>query len=324
MSMLPCIYHIFLLLLLIFLLSPSTNAANYLSGGVDTHTMVLTYSGQAYSWGILNAITMPLPTPYTVNGKTIKKVSAGRTFQSVLTEDGKIYSIGVNEFGQFGNGAISNISSMTPVQALMTGALANEAFKDFVAGEHAITALASNNILYTFGLNDGYAGFTRQYYTIPTPINMTGALNGTTILMFGMNLHTIVLGTKGELFGFGRNVESQIGCNLPQLVVEPTRLNFTILYDKTVVYVSLGYEITMVLTSSGEVYMWGSNLSGALGDGTTVTKCSPVKVTMPANKIVTKISAGGAWTKGEYAIALTIDNQLYAWGSGISRRWYHY
>ncbi|MEP7025464.1 MAG: hypothetical protein ABJB47_17040, partial [Actinomycetota bacterium] len=68
----------------------------------------------------------------------------------------------------------------------------------------------------------------------------------------------------------------------------------------------------MALTSTGQVYAWGQDNHGQLGDGRLRQAVSPVPVLvrLPHNARVTAVSAGGA-----HALALTSGGQVLAWGS---------
>lgn len=46
--------------------------------------------------------------------------------------------------------------------------------------------------------------------------------------------------------------------------------------------ISLGQNYSGVLLENGDLYMWGYNWNGQLGDGTTVNKRIPTKITLPA------------------------------------------
>jgi len=61
----------------------------------------------------------------------------------------------------------------------------------------------------------------------------------------------------------------------------------------------------MAIKTNGELWGWGFNGSGAVGDGTDDTRISPVKI-MDG---VVSVSAGGAHT-----MAIKEDGSLWAWG----------
>src|SRR6202044_2876443 len=63
-------------------------------------------------------------------------------------------------------------------------------------------------------------------------------------------------------------------------------------------------------TASRTVLAWGRNTTGQLGDGTTTSASTPVKVHLPPGTRVTQVRAGCAHT-----LALTAKGHVLAWGS---------
>ena len=70
-----------------------------------------------------------------------------------------------------------------------------------------------------------------------------------------------------------------------------------------------GSAHTCALTTNSELYCWGANYYGQLGDGTTEDKSEPVKIL----DNVRKVSAHSSQT-----CAIKNDNKLYCWGKGNS------
>ncbi len=72
--------------------------------------------------------------------------------------------------------------------------------------------------------------------------------------------------------------------------------------------ISAGCDDGFALTASGQIYAWGANGKGQLGDGTHKTRRNPVLVKLPAGAKATMISAGCM-----HAMAVTSVG-LLAWG----------
>lgn len=84
-----------------------------------------------------------------------------------------------------------------------------------------------------------------------------------------------------------------------------------------VVDLDAGGEHACAVTSAGNVYCWGGNSNGELGDGTMTSRTLPVLVRTsvggPALSSVTQVSAGRLHT-----CARRNDSRVYCWGAGTS------
>jgi len=72
------------------------------------------------------------------------------------------------------------------------------------------------------------------------------------------------------------------------------------------------YDTGNVIYGGAELYAWGSNGSGELGDDTTVRKSSPIQVGSLTNWF--QISVGNKSSTG-HTVAVKTDGTLWAWGS---------
>jgi len=66
----------------------------------------------------------------------------------------------------------------------------------------------------------------------------------------------------------------------------------------------------LAVTTTGQLYAWGNNAAGQLGDGTTKQRLTPVRVHLPAGTKVTAVRPGAFFT-----LALTASGKVLAWGS---------
>ena len=71
--------------------------------------------------------------------------------------------------------------------------------------------------------------------------------------------------------------------------------------------ITAGRAHTLSLKSDGTLWSWGDNISGQLGDGTTIIKTTPKQIGTATNW--SAISAGG-----DHTLALKSDGTLWAWG----------
>lgn len=80
--------------------------------------------------------------------------------------------------------------------------------------------------------------------------------------------------------------------------------------------ISRGLSHSLYLDPDGQVWAWGLNTSGQLGNGSSVSSPDPVKVTMTgalAGVQVVQVAAGT-----HHSMALGADGHVYTWGSGAT------
>ncbi len=70
-----------------------------------------------------------------------------------------------------------------------------------------------------------------------------------------------------------------------------------------------GTDFTVALTGTGQVWTWGGNRYGQLGDGTTTIGFAPRQVELAGSAPVASIAVGQ-----DHVLALTRQGVIYAWG----------
>jgi hypothetical protein len=83
-----------------------------------------------------------------------------------------------------------------------------------------------------------------------------------------------------------------------------------VLNDLNISDVKCGSCHALFLTSSGEVYAWGDNKHGQIGNGCNDNQDTPIKVNGFSGERVVMISCGG-W----HSMALTESGRVFSWGS---------
>ena len=81
--------------------------------------------------------------------------------------------------------------------------------------------------------------------------------------------------------------------------------------DEDILSIAAGGYHSLALTTSGEVWAWGANDYGQLGDGTTTDRYTPVLVEGVSD--VVAIASG--WI---HSLALTTNGEVWAWGANTS------
>lgn len=139
----------------------------------------------------------------------------------------------------------------------------------------------------------------------PVPVSLPASL-ALTAVTAGASVD-FALDSDGRAWGWGNNGFGQVGdgttndTNLPTHVAMPAGVRLT--------QVSSGHDHALALDSTGRAWAWGRNLSGQLGDGTTVNSSTPVQVTMPAGVSFAQVAAGG-----DFSLGLDGGGRVWTWG----------
>ena len=137
---------------------------------------------------------------------------------------------------------------------------------------------------------------------------------------------SLAVGSDGNAYAWGNNTYGQLGNggtstkqNTPVMVRMPDRNTYPDLpADFTYLQVSAGWRHSLALGSDGNVYAWGYNTYGQLGDGTTSSRNTPVRVKTPDRKTYPdlpkdftylQVSAGR-----DHSLAVGSDGNAWAWG----------
>ena len=115
----------------------------------------------------------------------------------------------------------------------------------------------------------------------------------------------------GSTYDYGEVIDANGNASS---VLTPTKL--PALIGQSVVQVSTGSYVTLALTSAGQVYSWGYNDHGQLGNGTFTDNFMPTPITFPAS--ASKIVKVQITPLSSNAMALTSTGQVLTWGEQYS------
>jgi alpha-tubulin suppressor-like RCC1 family protein len=118
---------------------------------------------------------------------------------------------------------------------------------------------------------------------------------------------TLVRRSNGTLASWGYNTDGQRGDGTVTLPSD-TIGTVTLPTGRTARQIAVGGSHALVLLDNGDVYAWGLNDAGQLGQGDVATRAVPVKVTLPAAAIA--IAAGRV-----HSVAVLSGGAVYTWGA---------
>jgi alpha-tubulin suppressor-like RCC1 family protein len=247
---------------------------------------------------------------------------AGASQATAEAAGGQLYAFGLNGSGQLGSTTNSGTPSPNPTPALVALPGATGPVTKVAAGSNFTLAVTSTGQLYAFGLNYyGQLGSAVNSGTTnanPTPaiVSLPGASGPVTEIAAGPNFSLAATAT-GQLYAFGENYFGQLGSatNNETANPNPTPTLLTLPgASGPVTKIAAGGDHTLVLTSTDQLYTFGYNYYGQLGDPTTAKTekghPTPTLLGLPgATGPVTEIAAGVF-----HSLVLTAAGQLYAFG----------
>jgi len=278
-----------------------------------SETCAVGTSGAVWCWGS-GARSAAVPT--LVAGLTATSVSVGQSYVCAVTSTGGAKCWGSNVYGQLGDGTKTFRASPVDVTGLGSGS-------GVVAVSAAILhscALLSSGAVKCWG-NGGYVGhgtFTEAL----EPVDVVGLSDGVVSLSTGY--HSCAVLDSGDVRCWGQNTSGQLGNGTDSYSGAPVAV-VGLSGPATDVAVGVTLELraadwstvdgyTCARLETGAIECWGSNLTGELGDGTTVSRFAPAVV--PGLQGPVQQVAAGRFGNGHASVcAIDASSQVRCWGS---------
>ena len=248
----------------------------------DAHSAAITDDDCLYLWGanyrgqLGDGSEFERNTPVKIMNN-VECVSLGYNHSAAITKDGGLYLWGCNYYGQLGDGTVDQRD--TPVRIM-------DNVKSVSLGYEHSAAITNDGSLYVWGRNCAV-------------ISDDADLDDDSDAIVDTALDDDVDSNDNDDSDEENDTEV---CNTPIKIMDNVKS------------VSLGSNLnasseadnhSAALTESGELFMWGCNSSGQLGDGTHESKFLPIKVM----DNVKSVSLGY-----NHSAAITEDGKLYLWG----------
>ncbi len=239
----------------------------------------------------------------------------------VLSVEGRLRCIGRNDHGQLGNGEVSDTISDTLTTVNIGSVVAVATSRHGVEGGFACAITASSNRVSCWGAGSrGQLGQGSE--DASTPLTVPGLTGASALTLGPAHACAIVTAAEGprvECWGAGEAGQlgnGSSGDRGPSPIDVPNGPDAPTL-DRPA-QVSAGASHTCALDGDdGEVWCWGANDEGQLGDGTTTGRLRPVRVDMTElgeelgeSRVAVAIAAGGFHT-----CALFAGGHVACWGS---------
>lgn len=254
--------------------------------------------GTAHCWGALEFDEMSLSHErLTIAGQHWRSVSVGVRHLCGIDDAGAAWCLGQNPTGQLGNGSkLPSLSS--PVR--VAGGLS---FNTVDVGGHSC-GVAADGAAWCWGQgNYGQLGNDSNQHSA-MPVQVAGGLKFRSISV-GL-LHGCGLTTDGRAWCWGSNELAPLGVGRRVMVVhQPAAVMGTTRFEAIVA----GYQHSCALASDGNVWCWGVNEAGQLGDGSATDRDAPVRVagTRRFKRLATAVTSS-------HTCAIATDGAAWCWG----------
>jgi alpha-tubulin suppressor-like RCC1 family protein len=272
-----------------------------------THTVSVKTDGTLWAWGyntvgtVGDNTTVDKSSPVQVGSLTNwYQVSAGRSHSLAVKTDSTLWSWGDSNRGELGIG-LSPARRSSPVQV---GVLTN--WNQISAGYEISASVKTDGTLWTWGYNDNGQLGDGTIIQRNSPVQI-GSLNNWYQVAAGWQFMTAVK-TDGTLWAWGRASVGRLGDNQTTANrSSPVQIGSLTNWA----YVSNAGNIVngnaLAVKTDGTLWGWGYNGGGQLGDGTVVSRSSPVQIGALTNWLR---ASGGVGS----SVAIRTDGTLWTWG----------
>jgi alpha-tubulin suppressor-like RCC1 family protein len=230
----------------------------------------------------------------------VVQFSAGAYHTCAVKTDGSLWCWGYNNYGQIGDGSNSNRNMPTLIPIMSSGV------SSVAAGVEHTCAVKQDGSLWCWGRNwEGQLGLdpsVTPYANTPQPI-----LAGGVIRVVTGGYHTCAVMGDLTLWCWGANWEGQLGNGSWSSTYTPSQVMVGG-SPLSVSSVAAGERHTCAVDTAGNLWCWGNNWFGQVGDGTTSNRNSPVQIAYGFSYV----SAG--W---RHTCAVKQDGSLWCWGRNM-------
>lgn len=230
-------------------------------------------------------------------GQCWQTVAGGSTHSIGIKTDGTLWSWGLNNYGQLGDGTTNHKNTPTQIGV-------GSSWQSVSCGYDYSVAIKSNGTLWGWGYNyNGQLGVNLNPPAnfIPSP-RQIGTDNNWQSVSAGTHF-IVAKKIDGTIWAMGNNGNGALGDGtyisrnfMGQIGLDNNWENVSV----------KGYH-TIAKKTNGTIWTWGLNNYGQLGDGTYINKNEPTQIGIGSNW--QNIAAGYYHT-----IAIKSDGTLWTWG----------
>ena len=260
--------------------------------------------GSVWAWGynyygqLGDGSTTNKTSPVQVSGlSNVLMIASGDSHSLGLKDDGSVWAWGINGSGQLGDGSTTNKTNPVQLPGLSNVAM-------IAAGFYNSLAIKDDGSVWAWGINNSGQLGDGSTTNKSSPVQMPG-LSNVAMIAAGF-YHSLATKKDSTVWAWGKNSHGQLGDGSTITKSSPVPVQVPGLSNVAMIAVRDSHNLALKDDSS-VVLAWGNNYYGQLGDGSTITKSSPVQVQGLSNVLM--IASGGS-----HSLGLKDDGSVWTWG----------
>ncbi|PWA14371.1 hypothetical protein CCH79_00011118 [Gambusia affinis] len=227
----------------------------------------------------------------SLRGVEVVDIAAGGAHSACITASGELFTWGKGRYGRLGHGDSEDQLKPKLVDALQGHRVIDVACG---SGDAQTLCLTDDDMVWSWGDGD-YGKLGRggsDGCKIPMKIDSLTGL-GVVKVECGSQF-SVALTKPGAVYTWGKGDYHRLGHGSDDHVRRPRQVQG--LQGKKVIAIATGSLHCVCCTEDGEVYTWGDNDEGQLGDGTTNAIQRPRLVAALQGKKINRVACGSAHT----------------------------
>ncbi|CAG0899268.1 unnamed protein product [Darwinula stevensoni] len=272
----------------------------------EENDVLIPETGAVFTFG-RSRFAENIPSKFWIRNDSVSHVVCGDEHTAVIAASGRLFMMGVNDYGQLGLGHTKTMTKPSCVKVLKPmkvktatcgrahTLIATECGKVFGFGYNAESQL---------GLGDTSIHLEPMELSLPFKSDQLGC--GIKKLASGAD-HSMLLNELGDVYVWGGNSEGQLGMSSVSDVKTPRLL------ERAVKDIACGYYHSALVTKDGKLLTFGEAEAGKLGFPMDFGRNFRVPQEVSIQESLHSVACGGGHT-----LALSDEGRVYAFGEGVS------